>query len=281
MDAHVFFLVLFAAACHAGWNAAIKFGLEPFTSTVLIAIAAGIVALPLAPFVGIPPAIAWPWLAASVVLHIGYYTGLTEAYRSGDMGQVYPIARGSAPLLTALLATAVIGERVGALGWAGIVLLAFGVFLISFKGGRDIAQLDRRAVGFALFTACTICGYSVVDGVGARLSGDAHAYSVMLFVCNGVTMTALALARRGRAIVIETARYWKTALVGGALSLASYWIAIWAMTVAPIAIVAALRETSVLFGAAIAIVVLREPLRLTRIAAALLIVGGLALIRLS
>src|SRR5687768_7483171 len=110
METHVFVLVLFAAACHAGWNAAIKFGIEPFIATSLIAIASGIVALPLLPFVGLPPAVAWPWIAASVILHIGYYIGLTEAYRSGDMGQVYPIARGSAPLLTALASAAVIGE---------------------------------------------------------------------------------------------------------------------------------------------------------------------------
>jgi drug/metabolite transporter (DMT)-like permease len=280
MEAHVFALVLFAAACHAGWNAVIKFGLEPFTATALIAIASGIVAVPLLPFTGLPPPVAWPWVIASVILHIGYYLGLTEAYRAGDMGQVYPIARGTAPLLTATISTAVLGEAVGALGWSGIILLAAGVFLMSLRGGRDIATLDRRAVGFALFTACTIAGYSIVDGVGARLSGNAHAYTATLFVCDGLAMLALAFMRRGGAIIIEAARYWKSALVGGALSFVSYWIAIWAMTVAPIAIVAALRETSVLFGAAIAVLILREPLRLTRILAAVLIVAGLALIRL-
>ena len=281
METHVFLLVLFAAACHAGWNAAIKFGLEPFIATALIAIASGIVALPLAPFVGLPPPVAWPWVIASVILHFGYYIGLTEAYRSGDMGQVYPIARGSAPLLTALASAALIGERVGALGWAGIFLLAGGVFLMSLRGGRDIAKLNRRAVGFALFTACTICGYSIVDGVGARLSGNAHAYSVTLFVCDGLTMAVFAFFRRGPAVAVAMVRHWQMAFIGGTLSFAAYWIAIWAMTVAPIAVVAALRETSVLFGAAIAVIVLGEPLRVTRIAAALLIVCGLALLRLS
>lgn len=280
MDPYVFALVLFAAACHAGWNAVIKFGLEPFTATALIAIASGIVALPLMPLVGLPSLVAWPWVIASVILHVGYYIGLTEAYRSGDMGQVYPIARGSAPLMTATASTFVLGEGVGLLAWAGIAVLASGVFLMSFRGGRDAARLDRRAVGYALFTACTICGYSLVDGVGARASGNAHAYSVALFVADGVVMVALALARRGPAVAVALVRNWKSAFIGGTLSLAAYWIAIWAMTVAPIAIVAALRETSVLFGAAIAVIVLREPLRLTRIAAAVMIVGGLALIRL-
>ncbi len=215
-----------------------------------------------------------------MILHIGYYIGLTEAYRSGDMGQVYPIARGSAPLMTALVSTVLLGESVGAVAWAGIVLLAGGVFLMSFRGGRDIAGLDRRAVGFALFTACTICGYSVVDGTGARISGNPHAYTVALFMCDGLAMAALAFARRGSAIAVEALRHWKTALIGGALSFAAYWIAIWAMTVAPIAIVAALRETSVLFGAVIAVLVLGEQLRMTRVAAAITIVAGLVLIRL-
>lgn len=280
MDAHVFVLVLLAAACHAGWNAVIKFGLEPFTATALIAIASGVVALPLLPFTGLPASAAWPWVIASVILHIGYYLGLTEAYRSGDMGQVYPIARGAAPLMTAFASALLLGESLGLMGWAGIVLLAAGVFAMSFRGGGGV-DLNRRAVGFALFTACTICGYSVVDGTGARLSGNPHAYTVALFICDGVTMAVLAVWRRGGAIAVAAARNWKSALAGGALSFAAYWIAIWAMTVAPIAMVAALRETSVLFGAAIAVLVLREPLRAIRVVAAVAIVGGLALIRLS
>ena len=280
MDTHVFALVLFAAVCHAGWNAVIKLGVEPFTATSLIAIASGIVAIPLLPFTGLPAAATWPWVVASVILHIGYYIGLTEAYRSGDMGQVYPIARGSAPLMTAAVSTIVLGEAIGALASAGIVLLASGVFLMSLRGGRDIAQLDRRAVGFALFTACTICGYSIVDGVGARVSGNAHAYTAALFLCDGLAMAAIALARRGPSIAITLVRNWKSAFAGGAMSFVAYWIAIWAMTVAPIAVVAALRETSVLFGAAIAVIVLREPLRATRIVAALMIVAGLTLIKL-
>jgi drug/metabolite transporter (DMT)-like permease len=126
----------------------------------------------------------------------------------------------------------------------------------------------------------TICGYSVVDGIGARFSGSANAYSAMLFACIGPVMVAYALARRGRAVIAAMARHWGIGLAGGSLQFGSYGIAIWAMTVAPIAIVAALRESSVLFGAAIAVVFLKEPLRAGRVAAALMIVAGLALIRL-
>jgi drug/metabolite transporter (DMT)-like permease len=205
---------------------------------------------------------------------------LIESYRTGDMGQVYPIARGSAPLLTATVTTLFVGERLGLAGWLGIVLLAAGVLLLSLRGGRDLAKLNSRAVGFALFTAVTVCGYSVVDGIGARLSGSANAYSAALFVGIGPVMALYALARSGMRALGDTSRLWLTGLAGGALQLGSYGIAIWAMTLAPIAIVAALRETSVLFGALIAVIVLKEPLRAGRLVAALLIVCGLVLVRL-
>ena len=281
MSSFVFAAVLFAAACHAGWNAAIKRGLDPLATTVLISIGAAIVSALLFPFVGLPAAAAWPWCIASVVIHLFYFAALIESYRAGDMGQVYPIARGAAPLMTATATTFFVGEHLGLSGWCGIILLVAGVLLLSLRGGRDLAKFDRKAVGFALLTAVTVCGYSVVDGVGARLAGSANAYSVALFVGIGPVMAIYALARRGIAVWPAIGRSWGTGLAGGALQLGSYGIAIWAMTLAPIAIVAALRETSVLFGAAIAVIFLKEPLRASRIAAALLIVTGLTLIRLA
>jgi drug/metabolite transporter (DMT)-like permease len=280
MDGLVFAAVLVAAACHAGWNAAIKRGLDPLATTVLISLGAAATGAALLPFVGFPAAASWPWCTASVVIHLFYFAALIESYRAGDMGQVYPIARGSAPLMTAIVTTLLVGETLGALGWGGIVLLVSGVVLLSLRGGRSLAQLDRRAVGFALFTAVTICAYSVVDGIGARLAGSPHAYSAALFVGMGPVMVAYALARQGGAALANMAGHLGTGLAGGAMQLASYAVAIWAMTVAPIAMVAALRETSVLFGALIAVVFLHEPLRASRVVAALLIVCGLVLIRM-
>jgi drug/metabolite transporter (DMT)-like permease len=235
--------------------------------------------LPVIPLVGVPRAAAWPWIVASVIFHLGYFIGLTEAYRTGDMGQVYPIARGSAPLMTAIVSTVIVGEKVGLLGWLGILILVSGVFLLSIRGGRDL-HFDKRAVAFALFTAVTICGYSIVDGIGARTAQDAHAYTVWLFLLDGLMMLVFVLLRRGAAVLGDFGTVWKSGLIGGTLSLAAYWIAIWAMTVAPIALVAALRETSVLFAAAIAVIVLKEPLQRPRVIAALMIVIGLVLIRL-
>ena len=280
MDAVVFTAVLFAAACHAAWNATIKRGLDPLATTALISIGAAIVAAAFLPAVGLPAAAAWPWCIASVLIHLGYFAALIESYRAGEMGQVYPIARGSAPLMTAIATTALVGERLGLFGWCGIVLLVAGVLLLSPRGSRELARLDRQAVGFALLTAITICAYSVVDGVGARLAGNPNAYSAALFVGIGPVMLLYALARRGGDGVPAMARQWGIGLAGGTLQLGSYGIAIWAMTVAPIALVAALRETSVLFGAAIAVIFLGEPLRASRIGAALMIVVGLGLIRL-
>src|SRR6187551_709406 len=279
VDNLVFLAVLFAAACHAGWNALIKVGLDPLSTTTLISVGSGIVALAFSPFVRVPAWAAWPWLAASVVIHLVYFASLIEAYRTGDLGQVYPIARGSAPLMTATVTTLFVGETMSLVGWAGIVALVGGVFLLSARGGRDLVRFDRRAVGFALTTALTICAYSVVDGIGARLSGNPNGYSVWLFIGIAVVMVPYALYRDGRDVIPAMQRFWLRGFAGGALQVLSYGIAIWAMTVAPIAIVATLRETSVLFGAVIAVVILKEPLRAVRVMAACLIVCGLVLIR--
>jgi drug/metabolite transporter (DMT)-like permease len=280
MENVVFLAVLFAALCHAGWNALIKVGLEPLSTTTLISLGSGAVALVFLPFVGMPAWPAWPWLIASVIIHLVYFASLIESYRTGDLGQVYPIARGSAPLMTATATTIFVGELLSPIGWGGIVALVAGVFLLSARGGRDLAKIDRRAVGFALFTAVTICTYSVVDGIGGRLAGNPNAYSLWLFIGIAAVMLPYALIRDGRDVIPAMLKYWRRGLIGGALQVLSYGIAIWAMTVAPIAIVATLRETSVLFGAVIAVVVLKEPLRALRIVAALLILCGLVLIRL-
>src|SRR3954471_12102692 len=128
MDSYVFAVVLLAAACHASWNALIKIRLDPFLAIVLIAAAAGVASLPGLLFVPVPPLAAWPWLIASVITHLGYYIGLAGAYRSGDMGQVYPIARASAPLMTAVGGAVILGENFNLVGWGGIVALTSGIF---------------------------------------------------------------------------------------------------------------------------------------------------------
>ena len=170
MDLFVFLAVLTAAAFHAGWNALLKLDIEPIVATCLVAAVSGLVAVPVAILVGVPNAAAWPYVLASVAIHIVYYLALAEAYKLGDLGQVYPIARGSAPLMTAGLATLWLGETLELFAWAGIVVLAAGILLLALRGGRAFARFDVRSVGFALLTSLTITAYTLVDGVGARLS---------------------------------------------------------------------------------------------------------------
>lgn len=280
MEAHVFFAVLAAALFHAAWNAGLKVRINPAVALTLMSVVAGVVALPLMPIFGLPDAAAWPYLIASLVLHLGYYVALAEAYQTGDLGQVYPIARGSAPLMTAVGSVLLVGENLNLFGWAGVIVLMAGVMLLSLRGGRALAAFDRRAVGFAFATAVTIAAYTLVDGVGARLSNNAHAYAVTLFVLDGLMMLVYGAVRQ-RGDIGSAARVGASVvLIGGVLTLASYWIAIWAMSVAPIALVAAVRETSVLFAALLGVVLLKEPIMAWRLIAAVLVLSGLVLIRL-
>lgn len=280
MDAFVFGAVLIAAAFHAMWNALLKVKLAPIIAITLISVGCGVVVLPLLPFVGWPLPEAWPYVFASLVIHLFYYSALAEAYKTGDLGLVYPIARGTAPLMTAIGAYLIVGQELGLFGWLGVAVLASGVLVLSFKGGSPAAAASPRSVGFALLTALSISAYTLVDAVGARLAGSAHAYSGWLFALDAVMMLVYGLVRFPAAMIGGLKTEWKLVLGGGALSAAAYWTAIWAMTVAPIALVAALRETSVLFAAIIGIVLLKEPVVRARIVAAALVVAGLMLIRL-
>lgn len=280
MELHVFLAVLVAALCHAAWNAGLKLDIDPVLAITLTAVAAGVVALPMLPLVGLPGWASWPYLAASLALHLVYWIVLAEAYRTGDLGQVYPIARGSAPLMTTVGSTLLLAEAPGPRGTLGVVLLTAGVVLLSFKGGRPLSAFDRRAVGFALVTAATIAAYTLVDGQGARISGNPHGYAVLFFVLDGAMMIVYGALRHGRVLVAPAASNLMLVLGGGALSVAAYWIALWAMSRAPIALVAATRESSVLFAAAIGVVLLKEPVLAPRIVAALLVVAGLVLVRL-
>jgi drug/metabolite transporter (DMT)-like permease len=280
MDLFVFLAVLTAAACHAGWNALLKLKVEPIVATSMVAAASGLIAVPFAILVGVPSLPSWPYVLASVAIHIVYYLTLAQAYRFGDLGQVYPIARGTAPLMTAMLATVWLDEGLGVYGWLGVVVLAAGILLLAVRGGRALEQFDTRSIGFALLTSLTITSYTLVDGLGARVSGSALQYTAWLFVLSGGSMAVYGFAYVGRRLSNDFAANWQLALTGAALSTAAYAIAIWAMTVAPIALVAALRETSVLFAALLGTVLLREPLLPARIVAALLVMAGVVLLRL-
>ena len=276
----VFFVVLAAAALHAGWNALVKIRLDPFLAMTLICLACGVIALPALAITGLPRLAAWPWILLSVAIHLGYYLFLAEAYRRADMSQIYPIARGSAPLLTAVVSLVLVHDTVSLAEMIGIVTLACGVILVALRGHRRLQPPSRIAVGCALLTAMTISGYTLVDGVGARVAGDANAYAAALFAVDAYPMLAVCLWRKGLAGMKPAAGFLLPGFAGGAMSLAAYWIVIWAMTVAPIALVAATREASVLFAGLIAVTIFKEPMTPIRGLSAMLILAGLVIMRI-
>lgn len=280
MDWHVFLAVLLAAAMHAGWNAVVKGGGDPLISITHVNLFSGLSALSLLPLVSLPKPEAWIWIAASAALHTVYRFMLAGAYRSGDMAQVYPIMRGAAPMMTAAGTALLISEVISVTGFVAISALSAGVFLMSMKGSR-LGTFNRRAVAFALASAISTCGYSLADGIGARVNGSGPGYALWMFVANALVFQLIVVTARGPAVYASLRSNWAPAVGGGLMSMLAYFIAIWGMTQAPIALVAALRETSVLFGALIATFILKEPLTPWRIAASLLVVAGVILLRLA
>lgn len=279
MDLIVFLAVLAGAAMHAGWNALVKTGLDRTTSIFLLAFMQGAISLALLPLFAAPSALSWPWIAISALLHSGYKIFLIRAYEHGDMSQVYPLARGSAPLIVAVAGIFLLKENLTAMKFAAVCVIGLGVMLMSSKLGSGEA-MPRKALLFALATALFTASYTLVDGIGAQLSGTASGFTLWMFVGDGVLMTIYALFVRGRGLFAAARGNLLSGTAAGALSLGSYWIAIWAFTLAPIALVAALRETSVLFAMLIAVFWLGEKASRQRWCAAGLILAGIVLMRL-
>ena len=270
--------VLFAALLHASWNALVKSSSDKALDTAVIHTLGSLVMLPAAFLVGWPPAEAWPFIIASVVIHIAYYVALTGAYKHGDLGLTYPLMRGTAPLLVALSAAFTLGETLSPLSWAGVLGVSCGVLAL---GLSRHAMDSPRAVAYALSNAVIIAMYTVVDGLGVRQAGNALQYVVLLFVLDGWPFGLMVLWRRKPAVFWPYARMRAPlAAVGAAASLGSYGIALWAMTRAPVATVAALRETSVLFAALLGTWFLKEVFTVRRAVGTAAIVAGVMCLRL-
>jgi drug/metabolite transporter (DMT)-like permease len=279
----VSFAVLLAALLHASWNAMIKGGSDVLLDTAAIVAGAGLVALPFLFLVPLPAPASWPYILASVATHVAYYFLMINAYRSGDLSLVYPLMRGVAPLLTGLLAIAWVGEWPGVFGWAGMALMSLGVMALAFRPARVGAALHGhgRAVGFALVNAGVIALYTLIDGTGARLAGNAWSYIVWLFVLDALPFTLFMLATRGRDFIRALMQRRKRGLIGGSLSAGAYAISVWAMAQAPMALVASLRETSVLFATLIGARLLKEQLTPRRWAGAGAVVAGVVALKLA
>lgn len=271
-------IVLVAAVLNASWNALIKLGGDRVAVMAVVTFAGSLLSLPCLPFVESPSPASWPLLALTIALHTGYHFFLPVAYNHGDLGQIYPIARGSAPLLVTLGAAMLAGEVLDLVPLAGVVCLAIGVMTLAFDKGAGITR-NPRAVLYALGTGVCIASYTVVDGLGARQADSALGFAVWLTIGDGILTFLIALAWK-RAAVWRVARAnLGTGLLGGAMQVGAYWIAVWALAHAPLGLVSALRETSVLFAALISSFLLKEGFGVWRFISAGLVVFGISLTR--
>ncbi len=271
--------VLGAGLLHAGWNALLKTarGGDPMLDTAAVVAGSSVWAFAAVPFAGLPDPAAWKFVALSSTIHFAYYITLSNAYRTGDLSFAYPIMRGAAPLITAILGVLFLRELPAPHVAAGILLICGGIVSIAF------VRRDRHrpeAAWWALGNAAIIAAYTLVDGAGVRSSGNPLAYVSWLLFLEGLPFLVWILWRRGRPAARYLAAAWPLGLVGGFCSLAAYGIVLWAMTRAPVAAVAALRETSVLFAALIGAVWLKEGFGTMRLAGTACVLAGIAALKL-
>ncbi|MEM7226176.1 MAG: DMT family transporter [Pseudomonadota bacterium] len=280
MEAHVFAVVLLAALFHATWNAFVKVDGDRLLFFAVMLTAGGLAALATLPFLPLPARESWPYILLSVLVHQGYSAFLLLAYRYGDLSHVYPLARGSAPLIVALVSVTVIGEALSPMGLSAVAVIGLGIMSLALT--RDAQGLrDPWSVLCALATGGFIAGYTVIDGIGARAAGNAHAYAAWMLGLEWIPVAAFAFWIRRRSAGPHLRRIWKRASLLGVMGLIAYWAVIWAMTVAPIALVAALRETSIVMVVIFGVVFLKERLSLVRLAATMATLIGTVMLKLS
>jgi drug/metabolite transporter (DMT)-like permease len=266
--------VLGAALLHASWNALVKSSADTELDAITVAAGAGVIALAVAPFLPVPARESWPWLMGSVAVHILYFPFLAAAYRWGELSYSYPIMRGGGPMIVAVVGAVALGEVLPWAETAAVVLICAGI--LGFATGAH----DRRATFFALANAVVIATYTLFDAQGARASGAPVAYTLWFFFAAGVVIVAFTAARRGHAVPRYLAANWRRGLGAGVCAVGAYAIALWAMTRAPVALVAVLRETSVIFATAIGAIFLKEKLTRRRIVATGAVLAGLVALRL-
>lgn len=280
MTAFVLSAVFLGALLHAIWNALIKSRADKFSAAALVAIGAGVVSLPLIAYLPLPAPSAWPYVVASSIIHVGYFALVGFAYRSADLGVAYPLTRGSAPPVTAFAAFLIAGETLGFNQWLAVIAVAAGVVALSadalLRGG-----LTRATALAAFANAGVIVIYTLLDGLGARAAGNSLAYVTWMLVGTAILLAALLVALRGRSFLDDMRTQALFGIGAGGLALASYATALWAMTLAPIGLVAALRETSVLFAALLGTIFFRESFGPKRWIALALIVAGVVALRMN
>jgi drug/metabolite transporter (DMT)-like permease len=277
MTVTVFSIVLLGAALHATWNAIVKGGDDKLMTIILVTGSAALLALILLPFLPAPVRPSWPFVATSTAFQLIYFVLVAKTYGIADMSETYPLMRGTAPLIVAIASIALFHEPLAPLAWIGIAVICGGI--LSMAAGRRPGQ--GRGVVLALLNAVVIAGYTLVDGAGVRRSGSPIAYTLWIFLLTGIPLILWALITRRSAFRHYVAGNWRLGIVGGFGTVASYGFALWAMTIAPVAMVAALRETSILFGTAISALILQERVGPTRIAGACIIAAGAIALRMA
>lgn len=280
LDPLVVALVLLAAVLHASWNAVLKLASDRVTTSAVMNLTGLVGGGLLALFVAPPASASWIFILMSVAIHFAYFLFLLGSYRYGDLSQVYPLARGVAPLIVAFVSPWLIGERLGGVQLAGVILLCLGILSLAFNRMRLRELVEWKPVLMALATGASIAAYTVVDGLGVRVSGSPGGYIAWLFVLDGVSMAGVAAWLRGRALGSAVRSIWKPAVLGGLIAMLAYGIVIWCYSLGAIAPIAALRETSVVIAAGIGSLLLREPFGRWRVAAASFCAIGIVAINL-
>jgi multidrug transporter EmrE-like cation transporter len=274
--------VLGAAALHALWNSLVKSASDKLLSAAVVALWCGVAAVVATLVLPQPAAAAFPFIVASALIHIVYFILVGQLYRSADLSVAYPIMRGLAPLIAAVIALATLGEAPGPIASLGVAALVMGVLGMGASGFAH-GRINRPTILVALANSAVIAIYSVIDGQGARLSGAgsafAFAYNSWADALTALAYLPIILFLRGRSAVAAFTGDWRRGLIGGLAAFLGYAIVIWAMTRAPIASVAALRETSVVFAAVIGVVALGEPFHAQRAIAVLVVLAGIILLR--
>jgi drug/metabolite transporter (DMT)-like permease len=273
-------MVLGAAFLHAAWNALVKVNADRLIMVAIMMISQAAVAILALPFVEFPTSASWPYIWASTALHTAYFVFLVMAYRYGDLSHVYPIARGSAPLIVAVVSVVIVGETLNRQATLSVFLVGLGIMSLTLTRGASGFR-EPKAILYALGTGVFIAGYTVVDGLGTRLSDSAHSYIFWLNIFDGIPITILAFCLRRDQILVQVRASWKLGVLAGIVSLLAYWVVIWAMTLAPLALVSAVRETSMVFAVLFGVFFLKERLNLARLASTTITLLGAVMLKTS
>jgi len=280
MEPVVFIAVLLAAALHACWNALVKNGSDKHLSMAAVVLGHAPFGLCVLFFVPLPAPQSWPYLAAGTLLHLGYQFFLLNSYRIGDLTQVYPIARGVAPMIVACVSVLALGVELSGTELAAVTTIGAGIMSLVFVRGSD-GLMNSRAAMMALVTGCFIAGYSLIDGLGARQAGTAIGFYAWLTIINATLFALITAITRPGLLRRLGSEGRLIALLGGGASFLAYALVIWSFTQAPIALVTALRETSIIFALLIGVLFLKERLNLAKVISTMVTLTGVILLRYS